>query len=82
MILLNGIDIRKFDYQEYLSLFSIVFQDFHIFSFPLGENVAANQTVDREQAIDALKKAGLEEFLDKPWKVRLISFKTSLSVPG
>lgn len=65
VILLNGIDIRKFDYQEYLSLFSIVFQDFHIFSFPLGENVAANQTVDREQAIDALKKAGLEEFLDK-----------------
>ena len=32
-ILLNGIDIRKYNYSEYLSLFSVVFQDFRLFSF-------------------------------------------------
>lgn len=35
-ILLNGIDIRKFDHKEYLSLFSVVFQDFKIPALPLG----------------------------------------------
>ena len=28
-ILLNGVDIRKYKYEEYLKLFGVVFQDFH-----------------------------------------------------
>ena len=36
-ILLNGVDIRKYDYKEYLRLFSVVFQDFQLFAFPLAE---------------------------------------------
>ena len=40
-ILLNGIDIRKYDYREYLNVFSVVFQDFRLLSMSLGENVAA-----------------------------------------
>ena len=32
-ILLNGIDIRKYSYREYMMLFSVVFQDFKLFSF-------------------------------------------------
>ena len=40
-ILLNGIDIRKYDYREYLNVFSVVFQDFQMLSMSLGENVAA-----------------------------------------
>lgn len=40
-ILLNGIDIRKYDYREYLNVFSVVFQDFQLLSMSLGENVAA-----------------------------------------
>lgn len=31
-ITMNGIDIRRYDYQEYMSLFSVVFQDFQLFS--------------------------------------------------
>jgi len=60
-IKVNGIDIRKFDYQEYCNLFAVVFQDFRMFSFPVGENVAASDKVDEERAIDALTKAGLGE---------------------
>lgn len=60
-IKLNGIDIRKYDYKEYCQLFAAVFQDFSIFSFPLGENIAACESVDEEKAMEALRKAGLGE---------------------
>jgi len=63
VILLNGVDIRKYDYQEYVSLFSVVFQDFKLFAFRLGENVAAAADYERDRVISALKKAGLEERL-------------------
>ena len=63
-ILLNGIDIRKYDYREYLSLFSVVFQDFTLFSFPLGQNVAAGMRWDEAKAESVLRKAGFGERLD------------------
>lgn len=62
-IKVNGIDIRKYDYKEYCNLFAVVFQDFHIFSLPLGENIAASSQVDEERAYDALTRAGLGERL-------------------
>lgn len=40
-ILLNGIDIRKYNYREYRDIFSVVFQDFQLLSMSLLENVAA-----------------------------------------
>lgn len=60
-ILLNGIDIRKYDYNEYIRLFSIVFQDYKIFSFSVAENVAAGPEFDREKVIESLQKAGVYE---------------------
>ncbi|MDE5952450.1 MAG: ABC transporter ATP-binding protein/permease [Acetatifactor sp.] len=60
-ILLNGIDIRKYDYQEYIKLFSVVFQDYKIFSFSVAENVSASQDFDEEKVRESLKKAGLYE---------------------
>ncbi len=58
-ILLNGIDIKKYDYQEYQSLFSVVFQDFKLFSFELGQNVAANTDYEEEEVYRCLEKAGI-----------------------
>lgn len=60
-ILLNGIDIRYFEYKEYVQLFSVVFQDFHLFAYPIGENIAGSRHVDEERAWDALEKAGMKE---------------------
>lgn len=62
-ITLNGIDIRKYDYTEYLRLFGIVFQDFQLFPFPLGQNVAAGVDCDTGKATEALKKAGFAKRL-------------------
>ena len=57
-ILLNGIDIRKYRYDNYLALFSVVFQDFRLLAQPLGANVAAAEDYDRERAEQCLVKAG------------------------
>lgn len=60
-ITLNGIDIRDYYYEDYLALFSVVFQDFALFSFPIGENVAASQDIQEEKVWDCLKKAGIAD---------------------
>lgn len=57
-ILLNGIDIRYYDYDEYMSLFSMVFQDFKLFSHTIAENVAASEDYREERVRECLGKAG------------------------
>ena len=64
-ILLNGVDIRYYDNEEYARLFAIVFQDFNLFSFPLGENVAGDVEYDRDRAVKCLESAGFSERLTK-----------------
>lgn len=64
-ILLNGTDIRSFDTEEYRKLFAVVFQDFGLFSFEIGENVAGSRVYDRKKAEECLIKAGLGERLKK-----------------
>ena len=62
-ILLNGVDIRKFRQDQYSALFSVVFQDFQLFDFEIGENVAASRDYDREKAKGCLEAAGFGERL-------------------
>lgn len=65
VILLNGVDIRKYNYQEYLSVFSVVFQDFRLFAFSLGQNVAADARFNRSKAEACLKEAGFGKRLSE-----------------
>ena len=62
-ITLNGIDIRKYKYEEYMELFAVVFQDSKLFSFSLAENVAADTDYDSERVKDCVIRAGLGERL-------------------
>ena len=62
-ILLNGTDIRKYDYDQYLSIFSVVFQDFNLTDFTLGQNVAGSDDYDPERVKACLEKAGFEDRL-------------------
>lgn len=59
-ITLNEIKIQDYDRDAYLDLFSVVFQDFKIFAFPIGENVAASVEYDERKVWQALKTAGLD----------------------
>ena len=58
-ITLNGVDIRKYDYREYQSLFGVVFQDFHIFPLPVGQNVGACLKPDEQRVWQCLDLSGV-----------------------
>lgn len=62
-ILLNGVDIREYGYDEYLTLLAVVFQDFKTFSLSVRENVALadSETARDEEVMSALARAGLED---------------------
>ena len=62
-ILLNGIDIRKYRYDDYMNIFSIVFQDFQLICQPLGANVAGGMEYDRARVHKALIDAGFGDRL-------------------
>ena len=62
-VLLNGVDIRKYDYQEHLRLFSAVFQDFQLFAFSVAENVACDVAYDEARVRACLEMAGFSERL-------------------
>ena len=64
-ILLNGINIRKYDYKEYMSIFSVVFQDFQLLSAPIGQNIAAKIIYNENQAQTCLHDAGFEKRLSE-----------------
>lgn len=62
-ILLNGVDIRKFKQADYLSLFSVVFQDYVLFPFQLGENVAVDREYEEKKVCTSLTNADFGERL-------------------
>lgn len=64
-IYLNGINIKDISYEEYLSMFSVVFQDFKLLALKLNENVASGTTINREQVMQCLDKAGFSDNLKK-----------------
>ena len=64
-ILLNGINIRKYDYRDYMDVFAVVFQDFQLIAQPLGANVAGSAEYDRDRVRKALTDAGFGERLKR-----------------
>lgn len=60
-ILLNGINIKKYDYAEYTRIFSVVFQDFALFSFELDENIAGSNQVDEDKLNTVLQRIDMKD---------------------
>ncbi|MHC1748508.1 MAG: ABC transporter ATP-binding protein [Cellulosilyticaceae bacterium] len=58
VILLNGVDIRKIQYDQYQSVLSAVFQDFKLFSFSLKENITFND-------VENVKDEVVEKYLEQ-----------------
>ena len=58
-ILLNGIDITRYRYDEYMALFSVAFQDYSLFAFSVAQNVAASESVDEARVLSCLDRVGL-----------------------
>lgn len=64
-ILLNGIDIKKYNHKEYMDLISVVFQDFKLFSSTIKDNVKGGLVGIDEQIIHCLAQSGLKERIEK-----------------
>jgi ATP-binding cassette subfamily B protein len=58
-ILINGLPLNSYDKESSYRLYSIVFQDFKLFSYSIKENVAAGEEANEDKVIDCLKKVGV-----------------------
>lgn len=59
-ILLNGINIKKYRYDEYLDIFSIIFQDFQLLALPINQNIAVSKNIDEQKITDVCHKLELK----------------------
>ncbi len=64
-ILIGGENIDTLRCDEYQGLFSVVFQDFKLFSFSIGQNVAASVSYDAARVESCLRKSGFAERLSR-----------------
>ena len=64
-IYMNDFNIRKYDYRQYLDLFSVVFQDYSLLALPLGNNVSSAALWDAEKAERCLREVGFGERYDE-----------------
>lgn len=67
-ILLDGVNIKEYDYEEYMKLFAPVFQDFKLFAFSIAENILMqeiDESKDNEQekqrVEELITQVGLED---------------------
>ena len=55
-ILLNGINIKEIPIQDYYALFSVVFQDYQLIGFNLGEQITSSDTFDEKKVLQILSE--------------------------
>ncbi len=60
-ILLDGVNIKDYDYNEYMSLFSPVFQDFRLFSFSVRDNITLDGDCDNSELDALIEQVGLRD---------------------
>ena len=65
-IYLDGVDIRDIDFEQYMSLFSTVFQDYKLYALSLKDNVAlaGSDNAEDSDVESVLHQAGFGEKLD------------------
>lgn len=65
-ILINGIDIKELDYENYMKNFSVVFQDFKIFSYSIKDNVTFfKNNIEDNRVLEVLDQSGFKIDNDK-----------------
>ncbi len=63
-ILVDGVNIKEYDYKEYMQQLSPVFQDFKLFAFTMAENIAFDH-VDIKKMDEYIDMVGLGEMVEK-----------------
>ncbi len=67
-ILLNGVDIETLEYEQYAAMFAVIFQDYQIYSFTVGDNLMFEEKPTQDQcsrAESSIRDSGLESTVGK-----------------
>lgn len=60
-ILINDVNIKEYSKESIKNMYSVVFQDFAIFSTTLAQNISANDKYDHKKLFDVLDKASIKD---------------------
>ena len=63
-ILVNGIDIKLYEYSSYIKQFSIVFQDFCIFQYSIEENIAF-QKKNKQRLQEVIEQSDFNKVIEE-----------------
>ena len=61
IILMDGIDIQEYDYDQYLAQFATVFQDFQLFDCSIQDNILLGKSMDLQTLDTVIRHVGLHE---------------------
>lgn len=75
-ILINGVNIKEYTKESITKLYSVVFQDFKIFSIPLNDNICANEQYDEKKLYTCLENSNiLDRVKNMPQKENTFLYK-------
>lgn len=61
MILMDDVDIREYDYDQYLAQFAAVFQDFELFECSVRDNILLGKDMAEDQLNEIIDQVGLKQ---------------------
>lgn len=64
-VIMNNIAAEKYSLSEYYQLFSVVFQDYRLLSFTIGQNISVGRDYHKKQADLYAQQVGLKETLEE-----------------
>ena len=63
-ILLNGVNIQEYCYDEYMAALSVILQDFKLLAFSVRDNIVLNRSFDQQLFDYAIRVSDLKEKID------------------
>ena len=75
-ILVDGVNIKEYDYKEYMQQIAPVFQDFKLFAFSMGENIAFDKASNAKMSkyTDRVGLKGLVKKLDNGFNTNIFKY--------
>lgn len=64
-ILINGVNIKDYTQESIMQLYSVVFQDFKMFSLPLYQNLSGNDSINIKKLSECLEQANIKARVEK-----------------
>lgn len=75
-ILINGINIKEYSKESIIKLYSVVFQDFQMFSIPLKDNICADEKCDKDRLYNCLDNSNVLDRVEQmPEKEKTYLYK-------